>query len=224
VSELNLILLGPPGAGKGTQAERLEDDFHLPYIATGNMLRAQVSEGTDLGRKAESYMKDGKLVPDELIIDMILTCVEEDDCKDGFLLDGFPRNLEQAKRLDESMQRLGRELSAALLIDVPDDEVLRRITGRRVCTKDNHVYHVESNPPKHEGVCDIDGSKLIQREDDTPEVVEERLGVYHDETEPIVSYFEDQGLLKRFDGTRNPTEVHDHLRAAIATLRLEDAI
>ena len=188
------------------------------------MLRAQVSEGTDLGRKAESYMKDGKLVPDELIIDMILTCVEEDDCKDGFLLDGFPRNLEQAKRLDAAMERLGRGLSAALLIDVPDEDVVRRITGRRVCTKGGHVYHVESNPPKHEGVCDIDGSKLIQREDDSEEVVQERLRVYHAETEPIVEYFDEQGVLKRFDGTRNPTEVHDHLRATIATLRLEDAI
>jgi adenylate kinase len=224
VSELNLILLGPPGAGKGTQAERLEDDFHLPYIATGNMLRAQVAEGTDLGKQAQSYMKDGKLVPDELIIDMILVCVEEDSCRDGFLLDGFPRNLEQAKRLDEALARLGRNLTAALLVDVPDDEVVRRITGRRVCTKDGHVYHVEANPPKHEGVCDIDGSKLIQREDDSEEVIQERLRVYHAETKPIVQYFEEQGVLKRFDGTRNPTEVHDHLRATIATLRLEDAI
>jgi adenylate kinase len=224
VSELNLILLGPPGAGKGTQAERLEDDFHLPYIATGNMLRAQVADGTDLGRQAQSFMKDGKLVPDELIIDMILVCVEEEQCKDGFLLDGFPRNLEQAKRLDEAMERLGRSLTAALLIDVPDGEVVRRITGRRLCTKEGHVYHVEANPPKHEGVCDIDGSKLIQREDDSEQVIQERLRVYHAETEPIVEYFEDQGVLKRFDGTRDPTEVHDHLRATIATLRLEDAI
>ena len=224
MTELNLILLGPPGAGKGTQAERLEEDFHLPYVATGNMLREAVNNGTDLGKKAGEYMKAGKLVPDELIIDMILECVEEDRCKDGFLLDGFPRNLEQAERLDAAMKRLDRRLNAALLIDVPDDDVVRRITGRRVCTKEGHVYHVDSNPPKHDGVCDIDGSKLIQRDDDAPEVIEERLRVYHDQTEPIVGYYEDRGVLKRFDGTRNPTEVHDHLRATIATLRLEDEI
>jgi adenylate kinase len=224
MSELNLILLGPPGAGKGTQAERLEEDFHLPYIATGNMLRAAVEEGTDLGKKAQSYMDDGKLVPDELIIDMILECVEQDRCSDGFLLDGFPRNLEQAKRLDEALERLDRNLSAALLVDVPDDVIIDRITGRRVCSKEGHVYHVQSNPPKHDGVCDIDGSKLIQRKDDTPEVVEKRLGVYHDQTAPIVDHYDEKGILKRFDGTRPPTEVHDHLRATIATLRLEDEI
>ncbi|HEV3001181.1 MAG TPA: adenylate kinase [Solirubrobacteraceae bacterium] len=224
MSELNLILLGPPGAGKGTQAERLEEDFHLPYIATGNMLREAVANGTDLGRQAGEHMKAGRLVPDELIIGMILQCVEEARCRDGFLLDGFPRNLPQAERLDQAMSRLDRRLNAALLIDVPDEEVVRRITGRRVCTKEGHVYHVETNPPKHSGVCDIDGSKLIQRDDDAPEVIRERLRVYHDQTEPIVGYYEDRGVLKRFDGTRNPTEVHDHLRATIATLRLEDEI
>jgi len=224
VSELNLVLLGPPGAGKGTQAERLEEDFHLPYIATGNMLRAAVAEGSDLGAQAQEHMKAGRLVPDELIIGLILECVEEDKCRDGFLLDGFPRNTEQAESLDDALERLGRRLNAALLIEVPDEEVIRRITGRRVCTKEGHVYHVDSNPPKHEGVCDIDGSKLVQREDDSADVIEERLRVYHEQTEPIVGYYEDRGVLKRFDGTRNPTEVHDHLRATIATLRLEDEI
>ena len=224
MSELNLILIGPPGAGKGTQAERLEDDFHLPYIATGNMLRAAVNEGTDLGQKAGEHMKAGRLVPDELIIGMILQCVEEERCREGFLLDGFPRNLEQARSLDEAIERLDRKLTAALLIEVPDEVLISRITGRRVCTKEGHVYHVDSNPPKHDGVCDIDGSKLIQRDDDSEEVVAHRLEVYHQQTEPLVGHYEDKGILKRFDGTRDAAEVHDHLRATIATLRLEDEI
>ncbi len=224
MAELNLILLGPPGAGKGTQAERLEDDFHLPYIATGSMLREAVSDGTELGTRVAEHMRAGRLVPDELIIGMILERIEQDECKDGFLLDGFPRNLEQARSLDEAIERLDRSLTAALLIDVPDEVLVRRITGRRLCSKEGHVYHVEANPPKHDGVCDIDGSKLVQREDDSPEVVEERLRVYHDQTEPIVGHYEARGLLKRFDGTRDAPEVHDHLRATIATLRLEDEI
>src|SRR5687768_4032918 len=224
MSELNLILLGPPGAGKGTQAERLEEDFHLPYIATGNMLRSAVEEGTDLGRKAKEYMDNGDLVPDEVVIGMILECVEDDRCNDGFLLDGFPRNLEQAKALGDALEKVDRKLNAALLIDVPDDNVMKRLSGRRTCKKEGHVYHVESNPPKHEGVCDIDGSKLVQRDDDRPETVEKRLRVYHEQTEPIVDHYQEAGLLRRFDGTRPPTEVHDHLRATIATLRLEDEI
>ena len=224
MSELNLILLGPPGAGKGTQAEKLEADFHLPYIATGNMLRAAVEEGTDLGKQAKEHMDSGGLVPDELIIGMILECVEEEQCKDGFLLDGFPRNRGQAEALDEALERLGRRLNAALLIEVPDEDVMRRLSGRRVCKKEGHVYHVETNPPKHEGACDIDGSKLIQRDDDKPETVEQRLRVYHEHTAPIVDHYQDQGVLRRFDGTRDATEVHDHLRATIATLRLEDEI
>ena len=224
MSELNLILLGPPGAGKGTQAERLENDFHLPYIATGNMLRAAVEEGTDLGQKAKQFMDDGDLVPDELIIGMILECVDDEKCNDGFLLDGFPRNLEQAKSLDDALGKLSRSVTAALLIEVPDEAIVRRLSGRRTCKKEGHVYHVDTNPPKHEGVCDIDGSKLVQRDDDKPEIVERRLRTYHDNTEPLVEYYQEAGSLRRFDGTRNPTEVHDHLRATIATLRLEDEI
>ena len=224
MSELNLILLGPPGAGKGTQAERLENDFHLPYIATGNMLRAAVEEGTDLGKEAKKYMDEGDLVPDELIIGMILECVDHERCNDGFLLDGFPRNLEQAKSLESALAKLERTVTAALLIEVPDEAIVRRLSGRRTCKKEGHVYHVDTNPPKHEGVCDIDGSKLVQREDDKPETVEKRLRVYHDNTEPLVDHYQDAGVLRRFDGMRNPTEVHDHLRATIATLRLEDEI
>jgi adenylate kinase len=223
-AELNLILLGPPGAGKGTQAEKLEDDFHLPYIATGNMLRSAVDHGTDLGKQAKAYMDAGDLVPDDLIIGMILEGVQDDGCKEGFLLDGFPRNETQARSLDEALRGLERRLSATLLIEVPDDEIVRRLSGRRVCKKEGHVYHVETNPPKHEGVCDIDGSKLVQRDDDKPETVQKRLRVYHEQTAPLIDYYEEQGVLKRVDGTRSATEVHDHLRATIATLRLEDEL
>ena len=226
VSELNLILLGPPGVGKGTQADRLRDDFNLPYIATGDMLRAAVKEGTDLGKKAKEYMDRGDLVPDEVIIGMILDCVSGGSCQDGFLLDGFPRSRGQAEALDEALGKLDRQLTAVLLIEgVSDEEIVRRISGRRLCTKDpNHIYHVETNRPKHDGVCDIDGAKLIQRDDDKPELVQNRLDVYHGQTAPLIPFYEERGLLRRFDGSRSPTEVHDHLRAAIATLRLEDEL
>jgi adenylate kinase len=222
VSELNLILLGPPGAGKGTQAQRLVEDFRLPYVATGEMLRAAVRDETELGKEAKKYMNNGDLVPDEIIIGVAMERLQQDDCKDGFILDGFPRTLDQAKALDAELERVGRELTAALLIDVPDDEVVRRISGRRQCVKnEQHIYHVDYDPPKHPGVCDQDGARLIQRDDDKPDTVKHRLEVYHEQTEPVIGYYEDKGLLRRFDGTRSPTEVHDHIRATLATLRLE---
>jgi adenylate kinase len=224
VTELNLILLGPPGAGKGTQAQRLADDFRLPYIATGDMLREAVKEGTELGKTAKEYMDAGKLVPDEVIIGVILECVQHERCADGFLLDGFPRTVPQAEALEEALDGLGRRLTAGLLIDVSDDEVIRRLSGRRVCVKNGHLYHVEFDPPKHDSVCDQDGSRLIQRDDDKPETIRRRLTVYHDQTEPLIEWYDDRGLLRRFDGARNPTEVHDHIRAAIATLRLEEQL
>ncbi|MDQ3849145.1 MAG: adenylate kinase [Actinomycetota bacterium] len=221
---MNLILLGPPGAGKGTQAERLTDDFNLPYIATGDMLRAAVQAGTDLGREAETYMKAGDLVPDEVITGVILEAVTKDDARDGFLLDGFPRTVEQADALEKGLAQLDRRLTAALLIEVPDDEVVRRLSGRRVSATTGRVYHIEFDPPKHEGRCDVDGSRLVQREDDKPETIRRRLQVYRENTLPLVDYYEDRGLLRRFDGSRPPTEVHDHIRATIATLRLEDEL
>jgi adenylate kinase len=222
VSELNLILLGPPGAGKGTQAQRLVEDFRLPYVATGEMLRAAVRDETELGKEAKKYMNNGDLVPDEIIIAVAMERLQQDDCQDGFILDGFPRTLDQARALDAELERVGRELTAALLIDVPDDEVVRRISGRRQCVKnEQHIYHVDYDPPKHPGVCDQDGARLIQRDDDKPDTVKHRLEVYHEQTEPVIGYYEDKGLLRRFDGTRSPTEVHDHIRATLATLRLE---
>jgi adenylate kinase len=223
MAELNLILLGPPGAGKGTQAERLHEDFGLPHISTGDMLRAEVAEGSELGEKAKSYMDAGELVPDDVIIEMITRRIEDTDALDGFLLDGFPRNEQQAEALDRAFARLGRRLTGALLIDVPDEEVVRRLSGRRVCVKNpSHIYHVEFDPPKHEGVCDQDGARLIQRDDDREDTIRRRLDIYHSRTEPLIAHYDRAGLLRRFDGRRSPEEVHDHLRATVATLRLEE--
>jgi adenylate kinase len=224
VSELNLILLGPPGAGKGTQAERLQEDFDVAYIATGEILRKAVADGTELGQKAKEYMDGGELVPDEIIIGVILECVQSGAARDGFLLDGFPRTVEQAQALDDALARLERRLTAVLCIEAPDDEVVRRLSGRRICTKAEHVYNMYTDPPKHDEVCDQDGSRLIQRDDDREETVRKRLDVYHRQTAPLVRFYEERDLLRRFDGTRSPTEVHDHIRATIATLRLEDEL
>jgi adenylate kinase len=222
VSELNLILLGPPGAGKGTQASRLRDDFGLPYIGTGDLLREHKANATELGEKAKEYMAKGELVPDELVIEMILEKIEEEG-DDGFLLDGFPRSVPQADALNEALERKGRRLTAALLIEAPDEVVVERISGRRVCGN-GHVYHVKYDPPKHDEVCDQDGKPLTQRDDDREDAVRARLAVYHKTTEPAIDYYERNGLLRRFDGTRSVTEVHDHIRATLATLRLEERL
>lgn len=224
MSELNLVLLGPPGAGKGTQAERLMDDFALPYYATGNILREAVGNGSELGREAKSYMERGELVPDELICGVIAERLDSGDADDGFLLDGFPRTLGQAEMLEAALAERGRSLTAALLIDAPDEEVIRRLSGRRTCVKAGHVYHVEFDPPKNEGVCDQDGSRLVQRDDDKPETIRKRLSEYHSQTEPLIDWYDERGLLRRFDGTLTPDEVHSRIRATLATLALEAEI
>src|ERR671929_2178171 len=184
VGELNLILMGPPGAGKGTQAQRLVEDFDLPYYATGDILRSAVSEESALGLEARSYMDQGELVPDEVICKVIMERVDSPAAADGFLLDGFPRTIGQAETLEGALDRRGRRLTAALMIDAPDEEVIRRLSGRRICVKNGHVYHVEFDPPKREGVCDQDGSRLVQRDDDKPETIRRRLETYHESTTP----------------------------------------
>src|SRR6266536_152526 len=222
MSELNLVLLGPPGSGKGTQGERLQEDFRLPYYATGDILRAAVREGTELGNEAKEYMDRGDLVPDEVMVGLIADRVAREEAADGFILDGFPRTTGQAEALDSKMEELGRELTAAVLIDVSDDEVVRRLGGRRTCVKEGHVFHVEFDPPKNEGVCDICGARLEIRDDDKPEVIRHRLAQYHEKTEPLIGYYEDKGLLRRVDGSLEPDEVNDRIRAMLATLRMEE--
>jgi len=222
VPELNLVLLGPPGAGKGTQAERLAEDFGLRYIATGNMLREHVRNETELGAKAKEYMDRGDLVPDDLIIAMIKESLEEPGAERGFILDGFPRTQGQAEALDEELRHLGRHLSAALLFDVPEEEVVRRLSGRRVCVKGQHNFHVDFDPPKHAERCDVDGSRLVVRDDDKPEVVQHRLEQYREKTAPLIGYYDQQGKLQRIDAARSPDEVNDQIRALLASRRFEE--
>jgi adenylate kinase len=223
VSELNLILLGPPGSGKGTQGERLQEDFRLPYYATGDILRAAVRDGSEIGREAKEYMERGDLVPDDVIVGVIAERIDQKEAEDGFILDGFPRTEPQAEALGSKLGELGRELSAAVLFDVSDDEVVRRLGGRRTCTN-GHVFHVEFDPPKNEGICDVCGAPLEIRDDDDPNVIRHRLEEYHSKTEPLISYYEGRGLLKRVDGSLAPDQVSDRIRALLATLRMEEEL
>jgi adenylate kinase len=220
-AELNLVLLGPPGSGKGTQGERLQEDLELPYYATGDILRAAVREGTELGRTAKEYMDRGDLVPDEVIVGMIGERIDSSEAVDGFILDGFPRTEPQAEALAAKLSELGRELTAVLLIDVSDEEVVRRLGGRRTCVENGHVFHVEFNPPAQEGLCDVDGSELITRDDDKPEVIRHRLEQYHEKTAPLIEYYDRQSLLRRIEGTAAPNAVADAIQRTLATMRLE---
>src|SRR5215210_2272130 len=197
MAELNLVLLGPPGSGKGTQGERLQGDFHLPYYATGDILRAAVRDESELGREAKEYMDRGDLVPDDVIVGVIGERIGSHEAADGFILDGFPRTAVQAEALDEKLAELGRELTAALLIAVPDEEVVRRLGGRRTCVKNGHIFHVEFDPPKNEDVCDVCGARLVVRDDDKPDVIRNRLNQYHEKTKPLVDYYAERGLLKQ---------------------------
>jgi adenylate kinase len=221
MAELNLVLLGPPGSGKGTQGERLQEDLRLPYYATGDILRGAVREETELGQTAKEYMDRGDLVPDEVIVGVIAERIDSSEARDGFILDGFPRTTPQAEALDAKLGELGRAVTAVVLIDVSDDEVVRRLGGRRTCEANGHVFHVEFEPPKQEGVCDIDGSELIVRDDDKPEVIRKRLETYHEKTEPLVSYYDSRNVLRRIAGEAPPEEVAGKIRRTLATLRME---
>jgi adenylate kinase len=220
--ELNLVLLGPPGSGKGTQGERLQEDLRLPYFATGDILRAAVRDETELGRLAKEYMDRGDLVPDEVIVGAIAERIDSSEAADGFILDGFPRTVPQAEALDAKLDELGRRLIGVLLIDAPDDEVARRLGGRRTCVEHGHVFHLEFNPPEREGVCDVDGSELVVRDDDRPEVIRHRLEQYHEKTEPLIDFYDHRSLLRRIDGSGSPEEVAAEVERTLATLKLED--
>jgi adenylate kinase len=219
--ELNLVLLGPPGSGKGTQGERLHEDLRLPYYATGDILRAAVRDETELGRTAKEYMDRGDLVPDEVIVGVIAERIDSPEAADGFILDGFPRTEPQAEALASRLAELDRGLTGVLLIDVDDDEVVRRLGGRRTCEENGHVFHVEFNPPREEGICDLDGSPLTIRDDDKPDVIRHRLEQYHSKTEPLVGFYDGQSLLRRIDGDASPDEVGAEVERTVATLRLE---
>lgn len=204
---MNLILLGPPGAGKGTQAAKIIEKYDVPHISTGDIFRKNIKEGTPLGKKAQEYMDRGELVPDSLVIEIATDRLTEDDCKDGFLLDGFPRTVEQAEALDKFLAENGKKVDWVLDIDVEKDELMNRLTGRRVCRSCGASYHIVNIPPKQEGVCDECGGELYQRADDTVETVENRIEVYNSQTKPLINYYEEIGNIAHLDGSAPLDEV-----------------
>ncbi|MFP3988513.1 adenylate kinase [Streptomyces sp. E11-3] len=213
---MRIVLVGPPGAGKGTQAAFLAKDLAIPHISTGDLFRANISQGTELGQRAKAIMDAGELVPDEVTIDMARDRMEQPDAVDGFLLDGFPRNVPQAEALDEILKVEGHQLDAVLDLEVPEEEVVKRIAGRRICRKDSsHVFHVTYSPPKTEGVCDVCGGELYQRGDDSEETVRKRLDVYHVQTEPIIDYYRAQGLVVTISALGEVTEVTQRAKDAL---------
>lgn len=199
---MKIIMLGAPGAGKGTQAKQIAGKYSIPHISTGDIFRANIKNGTDLGKKAKEYMDQGLLVPDELTCDLVMDRIQQDDCKNGFVLDGFPRTIPQAEALDAALAKIGEKMDYAIDVDVPDENIVNRMSGRRACLDCGATYHIVSLPPKTEGKCDHCGSDLVLREDDKPETVQKRLTVYHDQTQPLIDYYKNQGILKSVDGTQ----------------------
>lgn len=204
---MNIILMGLPGAGKGTQASEIVKKFPIPHISTGDMFRKAIKDETNLGKEAKSYMDRGELVPDEVTVGIVKERISEDDAKKGFFLDGFPRTIEQAEALNSIMSELDREIDAVINIEVPEEELMNRLTGRRICEKCGTTYHLVFNPPKVDGICDIDGGKLYQREDDNPETVSNRLSVNVKQSKPILEYYNEKGVLKNIDGSKDIEEV-----------------
>ena len=198
---MKVIMLGAPGAGKGTQAKMIAEKYQVPHVSTGDIFRANIKNGTELGMEAKKYMDQGLLVPDELTVKILLDRVAQPDCAHGYILDGFPRTIPQAEVLDAALQKLGESVDYAINVDVPDENIVKRMSGRRACLKCGATYHIEHIPPKAEGICDTCGSELVLRDDDKPETVLNRLKVYHDQTQPLIDFYENKGVLKSVDGT-----------------------
>ena len=204
---MKIIMLGAPGAGKGTQAKKIAAKYEIPHISTGDIFRANIKNGTELGKKAKTYMDQGLLVPDELVVDLVVDRVNQDDCTKGYVLDGFPRTIPQAEALDAALEKMGQKIDYAIDVDVPDENIINRMSGRRACVDCGATYHIVYNPPKKEGICDVCGQELVLRDDDKPETVKKRLDVYHDQTQPLIEYYQKAGVLAEVDGTMDMEDV-----------------
>ena len=212
---MKIVMLGAPGAGKGTQAKKISEKYAIPHISTGDIFRANIKENTELGQKAKTYMDKGLLVPDELVVDLVVDRLSQDDAKKGYVLDGFPRTIPQAKALDEALEKIVEKLDYAINVDVPDENIVRRMSGRRACVSCGGTYHIKYNPTKTEGVCDACGGDLVLRDDDKPETVKKRLDVYHEQTQPLIDYYKESGVLKDVDGT---VDLEDVFAAIVSIL------
>ena len=212
---MKIIMLGAPGAGKGTQAKQIAAKYSIPHISTGDIFRANIKNGTELGKKAKEYMDQGLLVPDELTCDLVMDRIAQDDAKNGFVLDGFPRTIPQAEALDAALTKIGQSMDYAIDVDVPDENIINRMSGRRACLNCGATYHIVSIQPKKEGVCDTCGSQLVLRDDDKPETVKKRLDVYHDQTQPLIEYYKGKDILKSVDGTQPMEKVFEDITAIL---------
>ena len=212
---MKIIMLGAHGAGKGTQAKKIAAKYSIPHISTGDIFRANIKNGTELGNKAKTYMDQGLLVPDELVVDLVVDRVKQDDCKNGYVLDGFPRTIPQAEALDKALAAIGEKMDYAIDVNVPDENIVHRMSGRRACVGCGATYHLEYAPTKTEGICDACGKELILRDDDKPETVKKRLGVYHEQTQPLIDYYTNAGIIKTVDGT---IDINDVFQAIVDIL------
>ena len=213
---MKIIMLGAPGAGKGTQAKKIAEKYQIPHISTGDIFRSNIKEGTELGMKAKAYMDQGGLVPDELTIGMLMDRIQKDDCKNGYVLDGFPRTIPQAESLTNALNERNQKIDYAVNVDVPDENIVNRMSGRRACLSCGATYHIVYKPSKVEGICDVCGDKLVLRDDDKPETVKKRLSVYHDQTQPLIDYYKEAGVLANVDGTQDMEKVFSDIVAVLA--------